>query len=91
MAKRLQYEGIKPEAFDQMKSKLKTFGLDLRENSGGFSEKGISGKYSYSPDEEVLVLDDLSVGFPASMMLSLDSLQKRMTEIVVQHGGRPQQ
>ncbi len=74
-----------------MKSKLKSFGLDLRENSGGFSEKGVSGKYNYSPENESLVLDELSVGFPASMMLSLDSLQQRMTEIVVQYGGRPKQ
>ncbi|GAB3816535.1 hypothetical protein [Pontibacter rugosus] len=91
MAKRLQYDGIKPEAFDQMKIKLKSFGLDLKGNEGNFNEKGVSGQYTYSPESESLILDELSVGFPASMMLNLDTLQKRMTDVVAQHGGRPQQ
>lgn len=90
MARKLQYEGIKPEAFDQLKGKLKSFGLNLSENSGNFSEKGVSGSYNYDPEAETLNLDDLKVGFPASMMLSLDTLQARMDEIMVQHGARPQ-
>lgn len=51
----------------------------------------MSGRYSYNPESEVLELDDLDVGFPASMMLNLDSLERRMTEAVVQHGGSPRQ
>jgi hypothetical protein len=91
MARRLQYEGLKPEAFEQLKNKLQSVGLSLRENSGSFKEKGISGRYNYDPESEVLELDDLNISFPASMMLNMDSLEQRMTEAVVQHGGRPQQ
>ncbi|MDX5419407.1 MAG: hypothetical protein LPK09_09325 [Hymenobacteraceae bacterium] len=91
MARKLQYEGIKPEAFEQMRNKLKSLGLDLKENSGSFSEKGVSGRYFYSPESEVLELDELNIGFPASMMLNFDGLARRMDEVVAQHGGRPQQ
>lgn len=91
MARRLLYEGLKPEAFDQLKSKLQSMGLNLQHNSGSFKEKGVSGRYTYNPENEMLELDDLNIGFPASMMLNLDSLEQRMTEAVVQHGGRPQQ
>ncbi|AKD04998.1 hypothetical protein POKO110462_18780 [Pontibacter korlensis] len=89
MAKNLQYEGIKPEAFDQLKSKLQTYGITLSSNNGSFSEKGVSGKYDYNPEAQVLRLDDLQVGFPASMMVSENTLQARMDELMVQHGGRP--
>ena len=91
MAKNLRYEGLKPEAFNQFKSKLQTYGIELPENSGSFSEKGVSGKYNYNPETEVLELNDLSVGFPASMMINLDTLESRLTQTVVQHGGRPKQ
>jgi hypothetical protein len=91
MARRLQYEGLKPEAFEQLKNKLQSLGLSLRENSGNFKEKGVSGSYNYDPESEILELEDLNIGFPASMMLNMDSLERRMTEAVVQHGGRPQQ
>lgn len=91
MARDLHYEGLKPEAFNQFKSKLQTYGIDLRENSGSFSEKGVSGKYNYNPETEVLELNDMKIGFPASMMLNMDTLASRLTETVVQHGGRPRQ
>lgn len=91
MARRLVYEGLKPEAFDQLKSKLQNMGLNLQHNSGSFQEKGVSGKYTYIPETEMLELDELNVGFPASMMLNEDSLEQRMTEAVVQHGGKPRQ
>lgn len=91
MAKNLHYDGLKPEAFEQFKSKLQAYGIDLSNNSGSFSEKGVSGNYHYNPETEVLELNEISVGFPASMMINLDTLQKRLTETVVQHGGRPKQ
>lgn len=91
MAKNLHYEGLKPEAFEQFKNRLQAYGIDLSNNSGSFSEKGVSGNYNYNPETEVLELNDISVGFPASMMINLDTLHKRLTETVVQHGGRPKQ
>ncbi|ARS35445.1 hypothetical protein [Pontibacter actiniarum] len=89
MARKLQYEGVKPEAFDQLRGKLKSYGLNLTGNNGSFSEKGVSGNYAYDPATEVLRLEELQVGFPASMMLSVDTLQSRMDELMVQHGARP--
>ncbi|MFD2515237.1 hypothetical protein ACFSRY_15295 [Pontibacter locisalis] len=89
MSRRLQYTGVKPEAFDQLKDRLQQMGLSLQANSGSFNEKGVSGNYNYDPGAETLDIDELKVGFPASMMLSADSLQQRMTELIVQHGGRP--
>ncbi|MBF9254396.1 hypothetical protein I2I11_13915 [Pontibacter sp. 172403-2] len=88
MARQVRYEGIKPEAFDSLKDKLKQMGLHLQGNNGSFSEKGVSGKYTYIPENETLAIEELKVGFPASMMLSADSLQQRMTEMIVQQGGR---
>lgn len=90
MAKTLRYEGVKPEAFEQLRTKLKTYGIDLADQQGSFSEKGVSGNYNYSPEAELLNLDDLKVGFPASMMISEDKLQQRMDEIMIQHGAKPQ-
>lgn len=87
----LRYEGVKPEAFEQLRTKLKTYGIDLKDKQGAFSEKGVSGKYDYRSEAEELELADLTVGFPASMMISADKLQQRMDEIMVQHGARPQQ
>ena len=91
MARKLKYEGLKPEAFQQFKNKLQGYGIELRENSGSFNEKGVSGDYDYNPETEVLELNDLSIGFPASMMMNIDTLESRLTQVVVQHGGRPQQ
>ncbi|WP_299824413.1 hypothetical protein [uncultured Pontibacter sp.] len=89
MSRRIQYAGVKPEAFEEMKTKLKQMGLSLQANSGSFNEKGVSGKYDYNQEAQMLEIADLEVGFPASMMLSADSLQKRMTELVQQYGGAP--
>ncbi|GAB3197105.1 hypothetical protein ABID22_002234 [Pontibacter aydingkolensis] len=89
MSKRMQYTGVKPEAFEEMKNRLKQMGLTLQSNSGNFNEKGVSGKYDYNQEAEILEIDDLKVGFPASMMMNADSLQQRMTELVVQYGGHP--
>jgi hypothetical protein len=89
MSKRIQYAGVKPEAFEEMKSKLRQMGLTLQANSGSFNEKGVSGKYNYNQEAETLEIADLSVGFPASMMFNSDSLQKKMTDLIVQYGGTP--
>ncbi|TPE42147.1 hypothetical protein [Pontibacter mangrovi] len=88
MAKNLQYEGVKPEAFEQLKTKLQTYGISLQANNGSFSEKGVSGRYNYDAATEQLRLEDLKVGFPASMMVSEDTLQTRLDELLVQHGGK---
>jgi hypothetical protein len=88
MANSVQYTGINPEVFDQLKSKLQQMGLSLKGNSGSINEKGVSAKYDYDPAAGALVINDLHVGFPASMMLNADSLVQRMTQLVQQHGGQ---
>ncbi|RAU82937.1 hypothetical protein [Pontibacter arcticus] len=87
MAK-VQYAGISPEAFEAFKSKIQQVGVSLQGNNGNFSEKGVSGAYAYNPETQELVIDELNVGFPASMMIGTDSLVQRMTELVKQNGGR---
>ncbi|WP_347156719.1 hypothetical protein [Pontibacter chitinilyticus] len=87
MARRLQFAGIKPEYFNSFKDKLKQMGLSLPGNQGNFSEKGVSGIYAYDSDAETLLIEELKVGFPASMMLSADSLEQRITEMIRQQGG----
>jgi hypothetical protein len=87
MSTKLLYAGVKPEAFEKLKDRLKQMGLSLNSNSGSFNEKGVSGKYNYNPDDETLDIDDLKVGFPASMMLNEASLKQRMTDLVEKEGG----
>ncbi|QCR22771.1 hypothetical protein [Pontibacter sp. SGAir0037] len=88
MAKSAQYVGVTPEVYSQLKDKLKSVGLSLEGNSGNIKEKGVSAKYNYNPEEQVLDISDLSVGFPASMMLNSDSLVQKMTQMIEQYGGR---
>ncbi len=88
MANQLQYQGITPENFDALKAKLKQMGLHLDGHQGNFNEKGVSGTYTYNSDAETLEIAELNVGFPASMMLSADTLQQRMTDMIKQCGGQ---
>ncbi len=88
MAKSAQYVGVTPQVYNQLKDQLKAVGLSLEGNSGNIKEKGVSAKYNYDPEQEALEINDLSVGFPASMMLNSDSLVQRMTQMIEQYGGR---
>ncbi|MFT2008722.1 hypothetical protein ACMA1I_08615 [Pontibacter sp. 13R65] len=89
MAKSAHYTGVKPEVYNQLKEKLQSMGLRLEGNSGKLNEKGVSAKYQYNPEAELLEINDVSVGFPASMMLNADSLIERMNQMIVQYGGQP--
>lgn len=88
MAKNAHFSGVKPEAFDQLKDRLKQLGLNLQGTNGNISEKGVKAKYNYSPESGELAINDLSVGFPASMMVNEDSLVQRMTQMIEEYGGR---
>ena len=88
MAKQAHFSGINPEAFEQLKGKLQELGLTLQGNTGDISEKGVKARYNYSPESGELAIDDLSVGFPASMMVNEDSLVQRMTQMIQEYGGR---
>ncbi|TXK47548.1 hypothetical protein FVR03_09145 [Pontibacter qinzhouensis] len=89
MAKNAHYSGVRPEVYNQLRDKLQTMGLHLEGNSGNIKEKGVSASYLYNPEAESLEINDVSVGFPASMMLNADSLIERMNQMIVQYGGQP--
>ena len=88
MSKRAVYTGVSPEAYNELKSKLQTYGMNLQGNSGRINEKGVNANFNYDPDAKSLEISDLSVGFPASMMINADSLMQRMSEMITQYGGR---
>lgn len=88
MAQQVHFTSVSPEAFNQLKDKLKQLGLTLQGNEGNISEKGVKARYYYNPEQQSLQIDDLSVGFPASMMVNESSLVQRMTQMVVEYGGR---
>ena len=88
MARQVHFTGISPYAFNKLKDKLKQMGLTLQGNEGNISEKGVNAKYNYTEEEQSLMINDLSVGFPASMMVNENSLVQRMTQMVEEYGGR---
>ena len=88
MSKRAFYTGVTPEVYNELKSKLQSMGLSLQGNNGRINEKGVKANYNYSPETQSLEIDELSVGFPASMMISADNLVQRMNQMIEQYGGR---
>ena len=88
MAKQVHFTSVSPAAFDQLKDKLKQLGLTLQGNEGNISEKGVNARYHYDPEQQNLQINDLSVGFPASMMVNENSLVQRMTQMVEEYGGK---
>ncbi|MBC5773663.1 hypothetical protein H8S95_06280 [Pontibacter sp. KCTC 32443] len=88
MARQVHFTSVSPDAFTQLKDKLKQLGLSLQGNEGNINEKGVKAKYNYNPEQQSLQIDDLSVGFPASMMVNENSLVQRMTQMVEEYGGR---
>lgn len=88
MSKRAFYTGVTPEAYNELKSKLQGMGLTLQGDSGRINEKGVNASYTYNADAQSLEISDLSVGFPASMMINADSLKQRMDQMITQYGGR---
>ncbi|HEY4651919.1 MAG TPA: hypothetical protein VIG72_10925 [Pontibacter sp.] len=87
MARQVHFTSVSPEAFNQLRDKLKQLGLTLQGNEGNISEKGVNARYNYNPDQQRLEINDLSVGFPASMMVNTDSLVQRMTQMIEEYGG----
>ncbi|WP_018477373.1 hypothetical protein [Pontibacter roseus] len=88
MARRAYYTGVTPDAYNELKSKLQSMGLSLQGDSGRINEKGVNANYTYNAEAQSLEIDDLSVGFPASMMINADSLVQRMDQMIAQYGGK---
>lgn len=89
MAKQAHFSGVSPDAFQQLKGKLQQLGLNLQGESGNINEKGVKARYYYSPESRELAINELTVGFPASMMVNEDSLVQRMTQMIEEYGGKP--
>jgi len=87
MANSAQYSGISAQVYNNLKSKLAGFGINLAGNSGQLSEKGVSAEYNYDEAAQTLVVNNVKVGFPASMMFSSDKIIQKITEEVQNVGG----
>lgn len=59
---------INANAFACLKEKLKTQGIELKDNAGYLSKNGISLDYAFDEELETMKIQDLKVGFPASMI-----------------------
>lgn len=84
-----KYAGISPQIFNDLKSKLSAFGINMSGNSGRISEKGVSAEYQYDETSQTLAVNNVKVGFPASMMYSSDKILGKITEEVQKAGGQP--
>ncbi len=88
MANSAQYSGITPEMYNDLRSRLAGLGIKLAGNSGKVSEKGVSAEYAYEEVTQTLVVNNVSVGFPASMMFSPDKIIQKIGEEVKNAGGQ---
>jgi hypothetical protein len=83
-----KYAGISPQIFNDLKSKLSAYGINMTGNSGRISEKGVSAEYQYDEASQTLAVNNVNVGFPASMMYSSDKILGKITEEVQKVGGQ---
>jgi hypothetical protein len=61
------FNGITPEIFEEIKGKLSEYGLNLVGPKGSVSKMGVSMNYEYSEADSQLALQNVEVGFPASL------------------------
>lgn len=83
-----KYAGISPAIFNDLKSKLSAYGINMSGNSGRISEKGVSAEYQYDEASQTLAVNNVNVGFPASMMYSADKILGKISEEVNNAGGQ---
>ncbi|MFC5270194.1 hypothetical protein [Adhaeribacter terreus] len=88
MANSAQYSGISPDVYNALKSKLAGFGINLEGNTGKVSEKGVSAEYNFDEANKTLVINNVNVSFPASMMFSPDKILGMISEAVTKAGGQ---
>lgn len=61
------FEQISEVVFDCLKSKLSSQGITLEGSSGYLSKNGISLDFAFDQEAQTLRIENLSVGFPASL------------------------
>lgn len=62
------YNNVNRNTFSCLGSKLSAQGLNLEGDGGYLSKNGISLDYTYDESSETLNIENLEVGFPASMV-----------------------
>ncbi|MBO6662492.1 MULTISPECIES: hypothetical protein [Roseivirga] len=63
-----KYNNISISTFDCLAAKLKSQGLEMAGNSGYLSKNGISLDYAFDESAQTLTIENLEVGFPATMI-----------------------
>lgn len=61
------FEQVNQEVFNCLQAKLKNQGISLEGHSGYLSKNGISLDFVFDPDAQSLSIQNLDVGFPASL------------------------
>jgi len=62
-----QFEQVNQATFDCLKNKLSSQGISLEGTSGYLSKNGISLDFAYDAEAQSLSIQNLEVGFPASL------------------------
>ncbi|MCO6360313.1 hypothetical protein [Roseivirga pacifica] len=62
-----QFDNVSAIAFDCLKQKLKSQGIELKGDAGYLSKNGISLDYKHDSAAQSLTISNLEVGFPASL------------------------
>lgn len=61
------FDQVTPAVFDCLKGKLSSQGIALEGNAGYLSKNGISLDFAFNEAAQTLSIDNLEVGFPASL------------------------
>ena len=63
-----KFDQISSDTFDCLAAKLKAQGLEMAGDSGYLSKNGISLDYAFDKEAQTLTIENLEVGFPATMI-----------------------
>jgi len=63
-----QFDQVTEAVFGCLKTKLQAQGINLEGNAGYLSKNGISLDFAFDSAASTLIISNLEVGFPASMI-----------------------
>lgn len=61
------FNDIDPALYDKIQSKLSEMGLNINGPTGKISKMGVSADYNYNAEARTLDINNVEVGFPASL------------------------